>query len=113
MTTAERIDAELSELGFVDQGETRMGGRQWALAWNRYLTFVIHHQGGDELVFTWVVELGEYFEELDMMLGAGETSMHELYPRYDVKLPIEADAVRAEVQRTLSRLDLQLNAPEL
>ncbi len=110
---AERIDAELSELGFVDQGESRMGGRQWVLAYNRFVTFVVHHHGDDELVFTWVVELGEFFEERDMMLGAGETSMHELYPRYDVKVPVDAEAVRAEVQRTLSRLDLRLNAPDL
>lgn len=113
MPAAERIDGELSGLGFVDQGQSRMGGRQWVLAYNRFVTFVVHHHGDDELVFTWVVELGEFFEERDMMLGAGETSMHELYPRYDVKLPVDADAVRAEVERTLSRLDLRLSAPDL
>jgi hypothetical protein len=105
--------AELEALGFVEQGESRWGGRQWALARNRYLTMTVHLFDGDEAVLTWSFDLGEFALDHDMQIGAGETSFQELYPRYDVKLPPEPGALRGEIERLLSRLRLDLGAPDL
>lgn len=103
---------ELATFGFVDQGSSRRGGRQWSLAFNRYLTFDVH-DFGDELVFTWVCDLGEFALERGMQVGAGETSFQELYPQHDVRLPLDIDAVRAEISFTLSRLRFDLGDPNL
>jgi hypothetical protein len=100
-------------LGFVGQGTTRLGGEQWTLARNRYLSFTVHHFGDDEIVLTWSFDLGEFAIDRDMQVGAGETSFQELYPMYDVKLPVEASAIRAEVESILGRLRFDLGAPDL
>lgn len=102
----------MRETGFVDQGRTRRGGRQWSLEWNRYLTFDVH-EFDDGIVFTWSFGLGEFVLERGMQIGAGETSFQELYPRNDVKLSRDEDAVRAEISRTLARLRLDLGDLDL
>ena len=48
-----------------------------------------------------------------MQIGAGETSFQELYPRHDVRLAVDVDAVGAEISRTLGRLRLDLGDPTL
>jgi hypothetical protein len=113
MADATVVGQELESLGFVDQGTSRMGGHQWTFTRNRFLTFTAHHFGGGEIVLTWTFELGEFALERDMQIGAGETSIQELYPRYDVKLPADANAVRGEVERVLGLLRFDLGAPDL
>lgn len=102
----------LTGLGFVHQGSTRRGGEQWSLEFNRFLTFTLSDLG-DGLVFSWVFALGEYVIERGMQIGAGETSFQELYPQRDVRLTYDADAVRAEVTRTLRALAFDLGDPAL
>lgn len=106
------LGAELQQTGFVDQGVSRRGGRQWTLEWNRYLTFDVH-EFQEALVFTWSFALGEFFLERGMQIGAGETSFQELYPQSDVKLQHDADAVRTEITRTLQTLRLDLGDLDL
>lgn len=103
----------LQELGFLPQGQTRRGGQQWVREHNRFLVFTLHHFGGDELVLTWSFELGEFFVERGMQIGAAETSFQELYPANDVRVPAEVDAVRAEVRRILGHLRFDLGDPTL
>ncbi|HEX2029245.1 MAG TPA: hypothetical protein VHF25_14720, partial [Nitriliruptorales bacterium] len=54
--------ADMRALGFLDQGVSRRGGRQWTLGFNRFLTFTVH-DFGDEVMFTWVFLLGDFFLE--------------------------------------------------
>jgi hypothetical protein len=103
---------EMTSIGFVDQGGSRRGGRQWSLEFNRFLTFQVH-DFGDELVFTWAFLLGDFFLEQGMQVGAGETTFQELYPQHDVRLRVDGDAVAGEISRTLRRLRLDLGDPGL
>lgn len=112
MTDATAFASAMQETGFADQGRTRRGGRQWSLEWNRYLTFHVH-EFEDAIVFTWSFDLGEFFLDRGMQIGAGETSFQELYPRSDVKLAHDEEAVRTEISRTLGRLRLDLGDLDL
>ena len=106
------FEDDLEALGFARQGESRRGGVLWQLQFNRYLRFAVHDHG-EELLFSWVFDLGEFLLTQGMQVGAGETSFQELYPRNDVRLAVDADAVRAEITRTLGRLRFDLGAPSL
>lgn len=103
---------ELSDLGFVRQGESRRGGTMWELAFNSYLTFTLHDYG-DHVVLTWRFELGDYLLTRGLQVGAGETSFQELYPQRDSRLEREPDALRAEITRVLSTLRFDLADPGL
>ena len=102
----------LVELGFRLAGTSRRGGRMWELAFNRYLDFVLH-DFHEHVVLTWSLKLGEFMESRGLQLGSGETSYHELYPKHDVKLPIEVDSIRAEITRTLGQLRFDFADPSL
>lgn len=106
------FEEQLAELGFERSGQSRWGGRMWTLAFNRYLEFTLHDYH-DNVVLTWSLNLGEFVETRGMQLGSGETSYHELYPRNDVKLPIDGDAIRAELTRTLGLLRFDFADPNL
>jgi hypothetical protein len=108
---ADRLEAQLAELGFRLQGESRRGGRMWALPFNRFLTFVLHDYG-DVVVMTWSVALGEYLVERGWRIGVTDTSTAELYPQVDVRVPRDIEAVEAEVRRVLGLLRLDLGAPD-
>jgi hypothetical protein len=100
--------SELDALGFVLVQEDRRGVLQFARRANRFLTEWVHDYG-DEALFTWEFDLGEWVAVMDWQIGAAETSFQILYPQYDVKIPREIDAVATEIQRIeqrLSRLDL-------
>lgn len=106
------LDEDLEHLGFRVQSETRRGGRMWALDYNRLLTFTLHDYH-DTLVLTWSFALGEYALERGWQIGASETAGQELYPQRDVRLPLDAEAVRGEVVRVLGSLRLDLGDPAL
>lgn len=106
------FDAELAELGFHLQGSSRRGGRMWALAFNRFLTFVLHDYG-DALLLSWSFALGEYLEERGWRSSVTDVSVMELYPRSDVRVPRRIDAVGGELTRVLASLRLDLGAPDL
>ncbi len=112
MARMETFDAAMQELGFVNQGASRRGGRVWTLELNRFLTFTLHDFGTDVLL-TWVCALGEYMLERSLQIGAAETTFQELYPRADVRLPSDPAAVEAEIRRTLRRLRFDLGDPSL
>ena len=110
--TGPSFEDELESLGFVDQGGSRRGGHQWSLQFNSYLTFTVH-DFDDSLMLTWSFNLGEYVLTRGMQIGAAETSFQELYPRNDVKLPVDADAVGREITRVLTTLRLDLGDPSI
>jgi hypothetical protein len=99
---------ELDALGFALVQEDRRGVLQYARAPNRFLTEWIHDDG-EEALFTWEFDLGEFVELAQWQIGAAETSFQILYPKFDVRIPRDIDAVAVEVQRLeqrLSSLDL-------
>lgn len=106
------FDHQLRELGFQVQGSSRRGGRMWSLAFNRFLTFVLHDYG-DTLVLSWSVALGEYLEERGWRSSVTDTSVVELYPQHDVRVPMEITAVEGEITRVLGSLRLDLADPHL
>lgn len=106
------FDAQLSQLGFRLQGSSRRGGRMWALAFNRFLTFVLHDYD-DALVLSWSFALGEYLEERSWRSSVTDVSVIELYPRSDVRVPRAIEAVGGEVTRVLASLRLDLGDPSL
>ena len=106
------FEDELEALGFRAQNRTATGNVVWSLVFNSYLTFTLHDYG-DSVLFSWVVALGEYFEDRGLKIGSGEASYHELYPANDVRLATEVGAIEAEITRTLRLLRLDLGAPGL
>jgi len=115
------FDDELEALGFRAQGESRRGGRMWTLPFNRYLTFMLHDysmeaprsRGDQHIVLTWAFELGDYLLARGWQVSTTDTSTTELYPQHDVKLPLDAAALRAEITRVLTTLRLDLGDPGL
>jgi hypothetical protein len=100
--------SELDALGFVLVQEDRRGVLQFARKPNRFLTEWVHDYGDDAL-FTWEFDLGEWVAEMEWQIGAAETSFQILYPQFDVKIPREIDALATELQRLeqrLARIDL-------
>lgn len=106
------FDDELEALGFRPAGSSKRGGRLWTLPFNRFLTFTVHDYH-DAVVLTWSFALGDYLEERGFVLGSGETSYHELFPRTDVRLPLDITAVGGEISRVLANLRLDLGDPAL
>lgn len=105
--------AQVAVLGFVFVQEDRRGTFQFARQPNRFLTEWVHDYG-DEALFTWEFDLGEFCETLGWQIGAAETSFQILYPRFDVRIARDLDAVAAEVQRLESQLaTVDLSDPSL
>jgi len=112
MADAPTFEDDLESIGFVAQGQRKRGGTTWRLDLNRYLSVDVH-DFGEELVLTWAFALGEFALSRGWQIGAGETTFQELFPQRDVRLPVDAAAVRAEVVRVLSTLQLDLGDPTL
>jgi len=106
------FDHQLRELGFQVQGSSRRGGRMWALAFSRFLTFVLHDYD-DSLVLSWSFALGEYLEGRGWRSSVTDTSVVELYPQHDVRVPADITAVEGEITRVLASLRLDLADPAL
>lgn len=106
------FDDEIEHLGFTLQGATRRGGRQWLLVFNRFLSFVLHDYD-DTVVLTWSCALGDYLADRGWQLSVTDLSTAELYPQHDVRLPVDAAAVRGEITRVLGSLRLDLGDPDL
>ena len=99
----------LAVLGFDPvQVDRRRAVVQYARRPNRYLTEWVHDDG-EELLFTWEFDLGEFCAAVGWQIGAAETSFQILYPQYDVRIARDLDAVAAEV----SRLEQQLRSVDL
>lgn len=111
-SSAETFEEELEGIGYRNQGSSRRGGRMWVLEFNSYLTFTVHGYE-DDVLLTWSVALGELAADRGWMLGTGEASLHELYPREDVRLPPDADAVGRAMTGILGDLRLDLGDPGL
>jgi len=98
----------ITALGFAPVQADRRGVVQYSRRPNRFLTEWVHDDGEDAL-FTWEFDLGEFCESVGWQIGAAETSFQILYPQYDVRVARQVDAVAQEVQRlerTLNGLDL-------
>lgn len=103
----------LDSLGFVLVQRDRRGSAQYARKPNRYLTEWVHDDG-EEALFTWEFDLGDYCASVGWQIGAAETSFQILYPQYDVRIARDIDAVAAEVARLEQRLNgLDLADPAL
>lgn len=110
MEARDPFTSGLADLGFVIR-ENRRGVNQYARQPNPYLTQWVHDDGVDVL-FTWEFALGEFVDALGWQIGAAETSLHILYPQFDVRTERDIDAVVGEIQRLESRLgNLDLVSP--
>jgi hypothetical protein len=104
---------ELASLGFAAVQQDRRGTTQYARRPNRFLTEWVHDDG-DECLFTWEFDLGEFVEHVGWQIGAAETSFQILYPQFDVRIARDIEAVAVEVQRLEQRLNgLDLADPAL
>ena len=109
----ETFHNELASLGFVAAQKDRRGIVQYARRPNRYLTEWLHDDG-EEALFTWEFDLGEFCSDVGWQIGAAEHSFQILYPQFDVKIPRDLEAVAVEVQRLEQRLNgLDLADPAL
>lgn len=106
------FDDELEDLGFRVRGASRRGGRQWVLPFNRCLTFVLHDYD-DHVVMSWSLAFGELLAELGWQSSLSDATTAELFPRHDVRLPLDVEAVRGEITRVLTTLRLDLGRPDL
>lgn len=106
------FEDELAALGFRPSGSSRRGGRMWSLTFNRFLTFVLHDYD-DAVVLTWSFDLGEFVDERGWQSSVTDLSTAELYPKHDVRLPLDVEAVGAEITRVLTSLRLDLGDPAL
>ena len=104
---------QLTTLGFVAQQKDRRGVVQYARRPNRYLTEWIHDDG-EEALFTWEFDLGEFCSDVGWQIGAAEHSFQILYPQFDARIARDVEAVAVEVQRLEQRLNgLDLADPAL
>ncbi len=110
--TAMTFDDELERIGFRPHGSSRRGGRMWVLPFNRYLTFVLHDYR-DSVVLTWAFALGEFADERGWRSSMTDLTTAEIYPKTDVKLPLDIEVIGGEITRVLQSLRLDLGAPEL
>jgi hypothetical protein len=107
------LRSELDALGFAAVQADRRGVVQYARRPNRYLTEWVHDDGR-ELLFTWEFDLGEFCGSVGWHLASGDTSIQILYPRYDVRIARDVEAVAIEVQRLEEQLRaLDLSDPSL
>ena len=109
--TAPTFDDQLEALGFRARAMTRRGGRRWDLPFNRFLTFMLHDYD-DHVVLTWTCALGHALSEREWRASSGEPGEIEIFPVYDVRLPLDIDAVSSEITRVLLTLRLDLGAPD-
>ena len=104
---------ELNSLGFELVQRDRRGVAQYSRPANRFLTEWVHDYG-DEALFTWEFDLGEFCSSVGWQIGAAEHSFQILYPQYDVRIARDIEAVAVEVQRLEARLGaLDLADPAL
>ena len=104
---------QLAALDFTPVQQDRRGVRQYSRKPNRYLTEWVHDDG-DEALFTWEFDLGEFCEAVGWQIGAAETSFQILYPQFDVRIARDIEAVALEVARLERRLNgLDLADPAL
>lgn len=109
----DELHEELEALGFAAVQVDRKGTVQYARRPNRYLTEWVHDDG-QELLFTWEFDLGEFCERVGWQIGAAETSFQILYPQYDVRIARDLDAVALEVHRLEDQMrHLDLSDPSL
>jgi hypothetical protein len=109
--SAPTFDDQLEALGFRVRSASRRGGRRWDLPFNRVLTFMLHDYG-DHVVLTWTCDLGRVLAEREWRASMGEPGEMELFPSYDVRLPLDIDALSAEITRILLTLRVDLGAPD-
>lgn len=106
--TPDTFAEELANLGFAVQQRDRRGTTQYARRPNRFLTEWVHDYG-DEALFTWEFDLGEFCSSAGWQIGAAEHSFQILYPQFDVRIARDLEAVAVEIQRLeqqLGHLDL-------
>jgi hypothetical protein len=104
------FDDELESLGFRVRSSSRRGGRRWDLRFNDALTFMLHDYD-DHVVLTWTCALGQVLAERGWQTSPSDVAELELFPQHDVRLPLDLDAVAAEITRVLGRLRLDLGEP--
>jgi hypothetical protein len=107
---APTFDDQLEALGFRARSMSRRGGRRWDLPFNSILTFMLHDYE-NHVVLTWTCDLGQVLSEREWRASSGEPGEIELFPSYDVKLPLDITAVSSEITRILLTLRLDLGAP--
>lgn len=111
MADTTTLEQELTELGFRQVGTSR-GRPQWVANANRHLQFTLFLED-ERILLTWRFGLGELVLERGWQIGGAESASQELYPQRDVRLPADADAVAAEIRRTMGQLQLDLGDPGL
>jgi len=110
--TVPTFDDQLEALGFRARSLSRRGGRRWDLTFNRVLTFMLHDYE-DHVVLTWTCAVGQVLADRGWRASSGEPGEMELFPEHDVRLPLDIEAVSAELTRVLTTLRLDLGAPDL
>jgi len=110
---ADDFHDQLATLGFSAVQRDRRGVVQYSRKPNRFLTEWVHDDG-NEVLFTWEFDLGEFCEAVGWQIGAAETSFQILYPQLDARVARDIDAVSIEVTRLERRLNgLDLADPAL
>jgi len=109
---APTFDDQLEALGFRARAMSRRGGRRWDLPFNRVLTFMLHDYD-DHVVLTWTCALGQVLSDREWRASSGEPGEIEIFPTYDVRLPLDIQAVSSEITRILMTLRVDLGAPDL
>lgn len=100
MAGAETFHDDLSTLGFTLVEQTRRGDWQYAKRVNRYLTYHVHLDAdANEVLFTWELGIGEFFDHRGMQIGSNEALNLFLFPQYDARGPADVAFVAAELDR--------------
>jgi hypothetical protein len=109
---APTFDDQLEALGFRARALSRRGGRRWDLPFNSMLTFMLHDYD-DHVVLTWTCALGQVLAQREWRASSGEPGEIEIFPSYDVRLPLDIQSVSSEITRILLTLRVDLGAPDL
>lgn len=110
---ADEFVEALGDIGFVLAQTDRRGVRQYARAANRFLIEWVHDDG-QEALFTWEFDLGEFCAVNGWQIGAAEMTSQVLYPQHDVRVPRDIEAIAREITRVEDHLaNLNLADPAL
>lgn len=90
---------DLAVLGFREAGGRR-DVVQYALRASPHLTYWVHWDtDAESLLFTWEHAIGEYVSSLDLQIGANEELNQFLFPKHDVRGPVEITFVTEQMDR--------------
>ena len=94
------FDSDLRDLGFERSERWASGRVRYSLAATPYLTYWVHWDPDrEDVLFTWEIALGSYFDSLGLQVGSNEELNQFMFPKFDSRGPADVGFVAQEMDR--------------